>query len=126
MKLRIATIFTLLVSALQWVVISSFVSHSYMWFLKADAPKIDAGIFMTAVCGFGHCCFIRVFVLGLRQIASARIKVSVCSFSVGFIRGVGSVGFLGHGQRRPHLLGESVVCWPNHTFKRTGCARRLT
>jgi len=64
MKLRIATIFTLLVSALQWVVISSFVSHSYMWFLKADAPKIDAGIFMAAVwasvtvVSFGFSCWV--------------------------------------------------------------------
>lgn len=49
MFLRIATFATLLITALQWVVIGGFVSHSYMWLLKADAPVIDAGIAMTAV-----------------------------------------------------------------------------
>lgn len=49
MKLRISTIITLLIATLQWLIIGGFVSHSYMWLLKADAPTIDAGITMTAL-----------------------------------------------------------------------------
>ena len=63
MKLLIATIITLLLATLQWLIIGGFVSHSYMWLLKADAPIIDAGYTMTAlwsivtILSFGYSCW---------------------------------------------------------------------
>lgn len=63
MKLFITTIITLLITALQWLIIGGFVSHSYMWLLKANAPTIDAGITMTAlwsivtIVSFGYSCW---------------------------------------------------------------------
>jgi hypothetical protein len=53
MKIRIGLFVSLLVIALQWLVVMGFVEHSYAWWLKADDPVIDAGISGTIIFSIG-------------------------------------------------------------------------
>jgi hypothetical protein len=47
------TVVSLLVVALQWLVVMGFISHSYTWWLKADDPVITAGFFGTILFSIG-------------------------------------------------------------------------
>jgi hypothetical protein len=53
MKIRIGLFISFLIVALECVLVRSFVEHSYTWWLKADAPTIDAGIIGTALFSIG-------------------------------------------------------------------------
>ncbi len=53
MKIRIGLVAAFLVVALQWLVVAGFVSHSYMWFLKANDPIVTAGIIGTVLFSVG-------------------------------------------------------------------------
>lgn len=49
MIIRLGVACSLLIVAAQWLIVGQFVSHSYTWWLKADEPRIDAGITATIV-----------------------------------------------------------------------------
>jgi hypothetical protein len=53
MKIRITLLASFLVVALEWLLVRSFVEHSYTWWIKADAPSIDAGIIGTVLFSIG-------------------------------------------------------------------------
>lgn len=53
MKIRTGLFFSFLVIALQWLVVMSFVEHSYTWWLKAGNPVITAGISTTILFSIG-------------------------------------------------------------------------
>ena len=53
MKVRIGLVVAFFVVALQWLVVAGFVSHSYMWFLKANDPIVTAGIIGTVIFSIG-------------------------------------------------------------------------
>jgi hypothetical protein len=53
MKIRIILLFSFLVITLEWLLVRGFVEHSYTWWLKADAPVIDAGIAGTILFSIG-------------------------------------------------------------------------
>lgn len=53
MKIRAGLVLSFLVVTLQWLVVSSFVEHSYTWWLKAEAPEISAGITGTVLFAIG-------------------------------------------------------------------------
>lgn len=53
MKIRIGLVAAFLVVALQWLVVAGFVSHSYMWFLKANDPIVTAGVVGTILFSAG-------------------------------------------------------------------------
>lgn len=102
MKLRISTIITLLIATLQWLNIGGFVSHSYMWLLKADAPTIDAGIALTAfwsivtLISFGYSCWAYDQLLKekSKQRFAALVSAQLCISGLLVFWGMVSVGLI--------------------------------
>lgn len=53
MKIRIGLAVSFLIVAFQWLIVMSFVEHSYTWWLKAGDPIINAGIVGTVLFSLG-------------------------------------------------------------------------
>src|SRR5262245_37561811 len=50
---RLGTLVSLAIVGLQWLIVAGFVSHSFAWWVKADAPTITAGTSTTAIWASG-------------------------------------------------------------------------
>ncbi|KFB66869.1 hypothetical protein [Candidatus Accumulibacter vicinus] len=53
MKIRIGLVASFFIVALQWLIVTGFVQHSYTWWLKASDPVVTAGIAGTVVFTIG-------------------------------------------------------------------------